>query len=325
MPLVDIYDTGTASVDNDSTTVTFGGGAVVSNVKAGDLFWPLGQPPEMVGEDTVFPFDELTLLRPWAGPDLTDAVYMIVKAPWARVTSIRSAEEVRELLEQLQGAPLVLWVIGAEPEPDLGDENQLAAKWTGGQLIFWQKQSGVWVSLGAAAGINFRGDWDSVTAWVTRDIVRYNGVLWHAQRPNTNVVPGTSSADWIAFLPFPNSAGFTVVFDAGGAVLSTGPAGDFPIPFDCTITGWVLLAEGTGSVVVDIWRDTYANFPPTVADTICGGNKPTISSGSKNRDITTLTGWSKTLTIGQTLRFNIDSATLTRVTLTLLVDRNWDI
>lgn len=113
----------------------------------------------------------------------------------------------------------------------------------------------------------------------------------------------------------------TFLISGGGSTVATGIAGDLTIPFNCTITEWTLLADQTGSVVVDIWKDTYANYPPTVADTITGSAKPTISAGVKGQS-STLTGWTTTITAGDTLRFNVDSASLiTRVTLSLKVKR----
>jgi len=78
------------------------------------------------------------------------------------------------------------------------------------------------------------------------------------------------------------------------------------IPVACTITAVTVLLSGTGSCVIDVWRDSYANYPPTVADSICGGNKPTISAGTKYRD-TTLTGWTIALSAGDILIFKLDS------------------
>jgi hypothetical protein len=113
----------------------------------------------------------------------------------------------------------------------------------------------------------------------------------------------------------------TFLISGGQLTIASGVAGDLTIPFPCTITEWTLLADQTGDIVVDIWKDTYANYPPTVADTITGSAKPTISSGIKGQS-STLTGWTTTIAAGDTLRFNVDSASLiTRVTLSLKVKR----
>jgi hypothetical protein len=69
----------------------------------------------------------------------------------------------------------------------------------------------------------------------------------------------------------------------------------------------VLTAGGAGSCVIDIWKDTYANFPPSVGDSICGSSKPTISSGAKYEDAT-LTGWTTAVDAGDVLLFHLDSS-----------------
>lgn len=111
------------------------------------------------------------------------------------------------------------------------------------------------------------------------------------------------------------------VIDGGGSAITTGVKGDIEIPYNCTITRVTMLADQTGSAVVNLWVDTYANFPPTVADKITASAPPTISSASKSQD-TTLTGWTTSLTSGSILRYNVDSAsTVTRVTVSLKVTR----
>jgi hypothetical protein len=57
-----------------------------------------------------------------------------------------------------------------------------------------------------------------------------------------------------------------------------------------------------------MWKDTYANYPPTVADTITASAKPTLSTAIKAED-STLTGWTKTVTAGDVFGFSVDSAT----------------
>ncbi|HEX2910382.1 MAG TPA: hypothetical protein VH186_06205 [Chloroflexia bacterium] len=112
------------------------------------------------------------------------------------------------------------------------------------------------------------------------------------------------------------------IIDASGSPITTGIKGDLSIDFNCTIQSATLLADQSGSIVIDIWKDTLANYPPTVADTITASAKPTLSSATNATD-TTLTGWTKTIAAGDTLRFNVDSATtVQRVTLILKVLKN---
>jgi hypothetical protein len=114
----------------------------------------------------------------------------------------------------------------------------------------------------------------------------------------------------------------TFIIDGAGSAITTGQKGHLEIPFACTITGWTILADQSGSIVVDVWKDTYANFPPTVADTIAGSEKPTLSSAQKNQDLT-LTTWTTSVAAGDILAFNVDSvATVTRVTISIRAEKN---
>ncbi len=116
-------------------------------------------------------------------------------------------------------------------------------------------------------------------------------------------------------------ATLTFVIDGGGAAITTGLKGFLEIPFACTITRATLLADQSGSIVVDIWKDSYANFPPTNADSITASAKSTISSTTKSQDAT-LTGWTTAIAAGDILAFNVDSATsIQRVTISLRVTK----
>jgi len=107
----------------------------------------------------------------------------------------------------------------------------------------------------------------------------------------------------------------------GTDAITTGIKGELEIPWNATITKATLLCDQTGSIVVDAWVDTYANYPPTVADTITASAPMTISSAVKSQD-TTLTGWTTALTAGSIIRFNVNSAsTVTRCLISLGVDK----
>jgi hypothetical protein len=106
------------------------------------------------------------------------------------------------------------------------------------------------------------------------------------------------------------------LIDGGGSAITTGIKGGLRIPFACTINDVELTSiDGTtGSIVVDIWKDTYTNFPPIISDSICASNKPTISSGTKSQNAT-LSGWTTTINAGDYLLFNVDSATSVKMVL----------
>lgn len=111
------------------------------------------------------------------------------------------------------------------------------------------------------------------------------------------------------------------IIDGGGSAITTGVKAYIEVPFACTITQVTLLADQSGSIVVDIWKDTYANYPPVDADSITASAPPTISAATKSQDAT-LTGWTTTIAAGDILGFNVDSAaTVTLVTLSLKVKK----
>jgi hypothetical protein len=117
------------------------------------------------------------------------------------------------------------------------------------------------------------------------------------------------------------SAAIEFVIDGGGATIATGVKGFIEVPFACTITAVRLLADQSGSIVVDVWKDTYTNYPPTDADSITAAAPPTISAATKSQD-TTLTGWTTAVAAGSILGFNVDSVTtLQRVTVVLAVTK----
>lgn len=116
-------------------------------------------------------------------------------------------------------------------------------------------------------------------------------------------------------------ATITMIIDGGGSEIADGEAGHLEIPFAATITRVTTLADQSGSIVVDIWNDTYANFPPTDADSITSATPPTISGAVKAQD-DTLSGWTTAITAGDVLAFNVDSCTtIERVTISLRVTK----
>ena len=77
-------------------------------------------------------------------------------------------------------------------------------------------------------------------------------------------------------------------------------------PWKGEFTSVRVLLDQAGDIVIDIWKDAYANYLPTVADTITASAKPTISAGTKYES-TTLTGWARHFAPGDILLFNVDS------------------
>lgn len=108
-----------------------------------------------------------------------------------------------------------------------------------------------------------------------------------------------------------------VVIDGGGSEITVGEKVELLIPFSASIQSWALLADRSGSITVDIWKSTYATYPPTSASSITATARPFISASVKNTS-STLTGWTTAIEKNDTLKFYVSaSSTIQRVNLTL--------
>lgn len=99
-----------------------------------------------------------------------------------------------------------------------------------------------------------------------------------------------------------------IVFDGGGAEVTSGIKADVNIPFSMNLYQWRLTAGQTGSLLVGLWKDSYDNFPPTSGDALhSGATGPSLDDEIKNQD-TDLSDWDSTLvTPNDVLRVNVDS------------------
>lgn len=116
---------------------------------------------------------------------------------------------------------------------------------------------------------------------------------------------------------------FGITIDGGGSDITTGVKGFVQLPTGGTIVRATILSTDAsataGSIVIDVWKDTYANYPPTDADSITAAAPPTLSAANKNTDAT-LTGWTTSVTALDIVGFNVDSCSgITRVTLIIEV------
>jgi len=131
---------------------------------------------------------------------------------------------------------------------------------------------------------------------------------------------GTFNPDRIPY----GTVAIPFIIDGGNAAIAAGQKGHIEVPFDAVVTEWRLLAGTVGSIEVDVWKDTYSNFPPTSADSMPGaGNLPSISAGRK-AESTNLSAWTTTsISKGDIIAFNISSCgTIERCTLSLNMRRS---
>ena len=122
------------------------------------------------------------------------------------------------------------------------------------------------------------------------------------------------------------TAAIEYVIDEGRIVITTGSKGYLKVPFAGVFTSVDVLGNTTGSVVVDIWKCSYSQFDagathPVSADSIVGGNYPTISSGTKYTD-SVLASWTTAFSANDVLAFVINSNSgFTRLTISLSASR----
>lgn len=84
----------------------------------------------------------------------------------------------------------------------------------------------------------------------------------------------------------------------------------FSPPFAGTWTAWRMLApwNSSTSVTIDILRDTYTNWPPTDGDTICGTDRPVLTSARKNEATTVAGLWTTNFDAGDVFIVKVDAA-----------------
>lgn len=187
-------------------------------------------------------------------------------------------------------------------------------RWVGGgsDRFYIDSTGKAWVldNLDIAGNLNIQGtlSGDALADLVAIEALTGTGVLKRTGADTWAVDDGTFNIN--------------VIVDGLGSTIATGHAGEWRAPFACTLTGWTLLGDQSGSVSIDVWKDTYANFPPTNADSIVNGHEMAISTATKAED-TDISDWSDvTVDAGDVLIFNIDSVTsFTRLSINLTAKR----
>jgi len=103
------------------------------------------------------------------------------------------------------------------------------------------------------------------------------------------------------------TAPVTIAWDGQGGFITTGLTRYFVVPYSCTISGWSIVAEGTGpTCTIDVWKVASGTVLPTVANTITASATPSLSSGNAVRS-SVLTAWTTSIAAGDILAFNIDA------------------
>jgi hypothetical protein len=103
------------------------------------------------------------------------------------------------------------------------------------------------------------------------------------------------------------------VIDGGGAVITTGATiaaqtrGYIGVTANSTINDWTIVSDVSGSIYVDIWKATYANFPTMTL--ITGTDPPRLVTAQKNTDSAISGTWGNTsLVTGDILEFRVNNS-----------------
>lgn len=142
---------------------------------------------------------------------------------------------------------------------------------------------------------------------VTGDLLRYNSVSGNWE---DYTWPGITYTFGIPF-----------VIDGGGSAITSGTKYQgVEVPFACTVTGWTITGNVSGSIVCTVSRATYANHNTYTA--ISGTEKPTLAAATKNQDLT-LSTWTTSLAAGDLLQVAVDSlaTSVTLATVSLRLTR----
>jgi hypothetical protein len=198
------YTTGTVSVAANGTVVT-GSGTFFSNLRQYDFI--------SINKLAIVPVttvtDDAHLVIPvWQGGAQTAVNYVAYKMSPLRFVGSDSAVEMSKTFTYLNDKGVFYAVVGATPDPSIGNDGDYALKTNGGGWQLWLRVAGAWVSQGAPAGVNYRGAWSSGVTYVPNDRVSYNGTTYISNTTNTNKPPNANPSDW----------------DASGLQGATGPA-----------------------------------------------------------------------------------------------------
>lgn len=155
------------------------------------------------------------------------------------------------------------------------------------------------------------------SSWVVVSGITISGV---ADAPSDGSIYGRKDNTWT---PVSITQYGTIVFGwNNGTSVITAQDQEIVLPFAGTITDWTIVSDKSANVSIDLWVDGYAEYPPTVLDTICNSNYVSLTTSDKNTD-STLTGWTKTFSAGDIMKAHIISVdTASRILLTIKYTKN---
>ena len=121
--------------------------------------------------------------------------------------------------------------------------------------------------------------------------------------------------------------GWNVVFDGGGADITTDTYIDVKAPCKCTIASVEAFGISDGTITVDIWKITssdYGTAQPTNSDSICGAAPITLDTDDYGYSYDgTLSGWAKVLVATNMIRYYVEACSgTTKCTIVTVANRS---
>jgi hypothetical protein len=106
-----------------------------------------------------------------------------------------------------------------------------------------------------------------------------------------------------------------VVFGDGTNVIAINDKRFFSIPVAHTLIRWRILSSVSGTIEFDIWRDTFANYPHTVTESVATSHP--LLSGAFMAEDSTITDWTEAGNAGDVYVVNVHAAPTSCVSVTL--------
>ena len=94
------------------------------------------------------------------------------------------------------------------------------------------------------------------------------------------------------------------VFDGGGSAIAANKKVYIRIPKGCTIVSAWVMADVSGIISIEVWKDIFANFPPTIADKI-SASVPIALASAQTATIDVSTWGNKTCAAGDVICLNV--------------------
>lgn len=173
--------------------------------------------------------------------------------------------------------------------------------------------AGAGIQLGAGTNVYLDGDIIAASGVFSGSLngtASYaNAALSASYAPSSPSVSAsyalTASFALTAAGPFNNSASIGISIGDGTNYVMAGDSGFVTVPYNMVITSWTLLANASGSYIVNTLASTYDTYP--VSSSITSTDIPSIQNNVKNRNLS-VSLWTSSLNAGDILFFVVSAS-----------------